>query len=36
LRSSSSELEGLLSRELGGFNDMLRKKNVPNIIAKAP
>jgi len=36
LRNTLSQRDGLLSKELGGFNDMLRKKNVPNIIAKTP
>ena len=36
LRNAVSELDGFLSKDLGGFNDMLRKKNVPNIIAKTP
>jgi hypothetical protein len=36
LRNAMSQLEGLVGKELGGLNDMLRKKNVPNIIAKTP
>ena len=36
LRSAWTQWEALLSKELAGFNDLLRKKNVPNIIAKAP
>jgi photosystem II stability/assembly factor-like uncharacterized protein len=36
LRDTLGQVESLLSKELGGFNDTLRKKNVPNIIAKMP
>ena len=36
LRNVVSELDGLMSKDLAGFNDMLRKKNIPNIIAKTP
>jgi hypothetical protein len=36
LRDASSQWESLAGKELGGFNDLLRKKNVPNIIAKTP
>jgi hypothetical protein len=36
LRSTVSQLDGLLGKELAGFNDMLRKKNIPNIVAKTP
>ena len=36
LRDSAGRLEGLLSKELGAFNEMLRRKNVPNIIVAAP
>ncbi len=36
LRNVLSDLDGLLSKDLAGFNDMLRKKNIPNIIAKTP
>jgi len=36
LRSALSQIEGLLGKDLAGFNDMLRKRNIPNIIAKGP
>ncbi len=36
LRGTASELDSLISKDLAGFNDMLRKKNIPNIIAKTP
>ncbi len=36
LRTALSDLDGLLSKDLAGFNDMLRKKNITNIIAKRP
>ena len=32
LRSISSQFESLMTKELAGFNEMLRKGNVPNII----
>lgn len=32
LRTHLAELDGLFEKELGGFNDLLRSKNVPNII----
>jgi hypothetical protein len=34
LRSALGLLAGVLSKELGAFNEMLRNKNVPNIIVK--
>jgi len=36
LRSALSQIEGLLGKDLAGFNDMLRKRNIPNIIGKGP
>ena len=36
LRNTLSALDGLISKDLAAFNDMLRKKNIPNIIAKSP
>ena len=36
LRSTLSQLEAVISKDLGGFNDMLRKKNVPNIVSRTP
>ena len=36
LRNALSELDGVLSKDLAAFNDMLRKKNIPNVIAKTP
>jgi photosystem II stability/assembly factor-like uncharacterized protein len=36
LNSVLNELDGLVNKELAGFNDMLRKKNVPNIVVKTP
>jgi hypothetical protein len=36
LRDAAAQLGGLITKELGGFNDMLRKKNVPNIMAGTP
>jgi hypothetical protein len=36
LRTAVSELDGFVGKDPAGFNDMLRKKNIPNIIAKAP
>jgi hypothetical protein len=36
LRSASSELDGLVSKDLAGFNELLHKKNITNIIAKTP
>jgi photosystem II stability/assembly factor-like uncharacterized protein len=34
LRGHLSQLDGLLSKELGAFNDLLRKKNVANIVVR--
>jgi hypothetical protein len=34
LHNTLDLLEGALSKELGAFNEMLRNKNVPNIILK--
>ena len=34
LRSTLSRIDALLSKDLAGFNDTLRKKSVPNIISK--
>ena len=34
LHSTLDLLEGVLSKELGAFNEMLRNKNIPNIILK--
>ena len=36
LRDTLGQIESLMSKDLAGFNDTLRKKNVPNIIAKTP
>ena len=36
LRSYASQLDDLLSRELGAFNELLRKRNLANIIARVP
>ncbi|MBI1875330.1 MAG: sialidase [Acidobacteria bacterium] len=36
LRSHQRELDGLLSRELGAFNEMLRKKNLPTVFTRVP
>jgi hypothetical protein len=36
LRNVLSEIDGVMNKDLAGFNDMLRKKNVPNIVAKTP
>jgi photosystem II stability/assembly factor-like uncharacterized protein len=36
LRNALSEIDGVMNSEMAGFNDMLRKKNIPNIIAKTP
>ena len=36
LRTALSQIEGLLGKDLAGFNDLLRQKNIPNIIAKRP
>jgi len=34
LRAHLAALDGLLSRELGAFNDLLRKRNVPNVVVR--
>lgn len=34
LRSLAGDLDGLLTSELGAFNETLRKRNVPNIISQ--
>jgi photosystem II stability/assembly factor-like uncharacterized protein len=34
LRGHLSQLDGLLSRELGAFNELLRKRNVANIVVR--
>jgi len=36
LRNILTEVDGVVNKELAGFNDMLRKKNVPNIVARTP
>jgi hypothetical protein len=36
LHGTASELDSLISKDLAGFNDALRKKNIPNVIAKTP
>ncbi|MBI4476765.1 MAG: sialidase [Acidobacteria bacterium] len=36
LRKHAADADGLLSRELGAFNELLRKKNVPNIVGRIP
>jgi len=36
LRNVLSEIDGVINKDLSGFNDMLRKKNIPNVIAKIP
>jgi hypothetical protein len=36
LRRVLGDIDGLLSQELGGFNDMLRKKNIQNIMWRLP
>jgi photosystem II stability/assembly factor-like uncharacterized protein len=36
LRNTLSQLDGIVGKDLAGFNDMLRKKNIPNVIAKEP
>jgi hypothetical protein len=33
LKSSQGQLNDVLSRELGAFNDMLRRANMPSIVA---
>ena len=34
LRGHLSQLDGLLSKELGAFNELLRKRNVANIVVR--
>ena len=36
LRTYVTQLEGLLSNDLGAFNELLRTRNVSNIIAQVP
>ncbi len=36
LRGHLSQLDGVLSKDLGAFNDLLRKRNLGNIIARVP
>ncbi len=36
LRSSLGRIDALITKELSAFNEVLRKKSIPNIIAKAP
>ncbi len=36
LRTHLSQLDSLLSKHLGAFNELLRKRNVSNIIARVP
>jgi photosystem II stability/assembly factor-like uncharacterized protein len=36
LRTDATQLDSLLSRELGAFNELLRKKNIPNIVGRVP
>ncbi len=36
LKSSSSQFDSLLAKDLAGFNDLLRKKNIGSVIPKTP
>jgi photosystem II stability/assembly factor-like uncharacterized protein len=36
LRSHLGQLEGLLYKELAAYNDLLRKRNIPNIVLPTP
>ncbi len=36
MRRVLGQLDELLSQQLGGFNDMLRKRNIPNVMSKVP
>jgi len=36
LREHLGQLDGLLSQELAAFNELLRKRNVPNIVVRRP
>jgi hypothetical protein len=36
LRGHVAQLDGLLAKNLKAFNEMLRARNIPNIIARAP
>ena len=34
LKASQGQLSDVLSRELGAFNDMLRRANLPNVVTQ--
>jgi hypothetical protein len=36
LRRHASDLDGLLSQQVGAFNDLLRKSNLPTIVTRLP
>jgi hypothetical protein len=36
LRGHLSQLDGLLAKDLKAFNEMLRARNIPNIVVRAP
>jgi photosystem II stability/assembly factor-like uncharacterized protein len=36
LRNHVDQLDSLLSRDLGGFNDLLKKRNIANIVVRTP
>jgi hypothetical protein len=36
LRGHASDLDGLLSQQVGAFNDMLRQRNLPTIVTRLP
>jgi hypothetical protein len=31
-----AQLDGLLAKDLKAFNEMLRARNIPNIVVRAP
>jgi hypothetical protein len=36
LKTYQSQLDGLLSRDLSAFNELLRKRNISNVFARVP
>ena len=36
LRGHVAQLDGLLAKDLRAFNEMLRTRNIPNIVVRAP